>query len=389
MRDISTKAFLKAMDEVMAKEVDFILISGDLFNTAIPSIDHLKLVVSKLKEAKDRDMPVYMIAGSHDYSASGKTMLDVLNEAELIQNVVKGSVEEGKLKLKFTIDPKTGAKITGMLGKKGALETKYYEQLDKGNLEAEQGFKIFMFHTAIAELKPKDLEQMEAYPLSYLPKNFEYYAGGHVHYIFRKEIPDYGMITYPGALFPANFKELEKYGCGGYYIYDEGELSWHEVRVFYTESITINCEHKNPKEVEETAWNQFKDKDVESRIITIRLEGTLREGSITDINFKELYAKIYERGAYFIMRNMNKLKSPAFEELKVNQGSTEEIEESIAKEHAGQIRSESIDCLEEIETVKIILKALNTEKIEGETVPTFQNRIKEEMARIFRIDGTL
>ena len=31
-------------------------------------------------------------------------------------------VEDGKLKLNFTIDKKTGVKITGMLGKRGALE---------------------------------------------------------------------------------------------------------------------------------------------------------------------------------------------------------------------------------------------------------------------------
>ena len=41
MRELSTKAFLKAMDECLEKQVDFILFAGDLFNTSLPSVDIL------------------------------------------------------------------------------------------------------------------------------------------------------------------------------------------------------------------------------------------------------------------------------------------------------------------------------------------------------------
>jgi len=112
LKDISTIAFQKAIDKCMEENVDFILISGDLFNTSLPRIDNLKKVVSILKQLKDKNIPVYIIPGSHDYSPSGKTMLDVLEQAGLFVNVVKGEEIDGKLKLSFTIDQKTGAKIT-------------------------------------------------------------------------------------------------------------------------------------------------------------------------------------------------------------------------------------------------------------------------------------
>src|SRR3989338_9249366 len=129
LRDISTIAFSKAIDKCIEEAVDFILISGDLFNTSLPRIDNLKTVVSILNQLKKRGIPVYIIAGSHDYSPSGKTMLDVLEAEGLFINVLKGHEIDGKLKLDFTIDHKTGAKITGMLGKRYSLEKEYYKNL--------------------------------------------------------------------------------------------------------------------------------------------------------------------------------------------------------------------------------------------------------------------
>jgi len=83
IRDLNTKSFIIAMDRCMSESVDFILIAGDLFNTSFPPIDCLKIAAQKLKQVKDAGIPVYVIPGSHDYSPSGKTILDVLDEAGL------------------------------------------------------------------------------------------------------------------------------------------------------------------------------------------------------------------------------------------------------------------------------------------------------------------
>ncbi len=205
LKELPMQAFEKAIEKCMEEKVDFVLISGDLFNTSLPGIEYLKRTVRKLKGLKQKNIETYVIAGSHDFSPSGKTILDVLEEAGLIHNVVKGSIENNKLRLRFTIDEKTKAKITGMLGKKGMLERSYYESLDKTNLEKESGFKIFMFHSAISELKPKELEKMDSSPISFLPKGFDYYAGGHVHIVKDISLEGYKNVVYPGPLFPNNF----------------------------------------------------------------------------------------------------------------------------------------------------------------------------------------
>ena len=80
---LGIKAFEKAIDESIAKQADFVLISGDLFNSALPPIDKLKGAVIVLKKLKNNEIPCYIIPGSHDFSPSGKTMLDVLEHAGL------------------------------------------------------------------------------------------------------------------------------------------------------------------------------------------------------------------------------------------------------------------------------------------------------------------
>ena len=84
-----------------------------------------------------------------------------------------------------------------MLGKRGSLEKMYYEKLVTENLEKEDGYKIFMFHSGIDELKPKEMENIISQPLSLLPKGFDYYAGDYVHIVEDKQIEGYGKIAYP------------------------------------------------------------------------------------------------------------------------------------------------------------------------------------------------
>ena len=382
LRDISTKAFTKAVDLCVEKNIDFILISGDLFNTSLPNIDSLKETVLKLKELKDKNIPVYIIAGSHDFSPSGKTMLDVLENAGLFVNVAKGEVIDNKLKLNFTIDKKTGAKITGLLGKKGSLEKSYYKDLVREPLETEDGYKIFMFHSAITEFKPDDLEKMDSQPLSLLPKNFNYYAGGHPHYVFNKNEKDFGIIAYPGPLFPNNFRELEKLGNGGFYIVEDDKLEWQPIQIYNTYKIDIDCNHKSIEEVEEEFLKEIQDKEFIDTIVTIRLQGILKSGKPSDINFKEIFNKFYEKGAYFVMKNTNKLTTKEFEEIKIDKHSVEDIEESLIKEHLGQIKVKDLDIIKEEKLTKELINILNQERKEGERVTDFEKRINGEIEKV-------
>lgn len=402
MRELSTKAFLAAIDDCLKRNVDFILFAGDLFNTSLPGVDTLKVVTRKFKELQEKGIPLYCIAGSHDFSPSGKTMLDVLEQAGLLINVCKGSVhpETKKLHLHFTVDKKTGAKMTGLLGRRGLLDKTYYENLDLESLEQEPGYKIFLFHTTLTELKPKHLEHLESQPVSFLPKGFNYYAGGHVHHPTKIEQPNYGTLTYTGALFPNSFAEVEKYGKGGYYILETAEekadqaknplgpkeqqrIDWVPLEIIRHEPLILSCDGKSPEVISFEMLNHFENKDVKDTLITIRLMGTLDSGKITDIGFKEVFQKLMERGAYCILKNTSQLQAASFEEIKIKETSPETIEEELIKEHLQQLKT--FDKETELHLTKILLAVLNTAKKEGETTTDFQRRVEGEMDRLLQM----
>lgn len=385
LRDTSTLAFCKAIDKCIKEKVDFILIAGDLFNTSFPRLDNLKTVVSKFKQLKDLNIPVYIVPGSHDYSPSGKTILDVLEEAGLFVNVFKGVVEDGKLKLNFTVDKKTGAKITGILGKRGALEKSYYEKLVTEHLEKENGYKIFLFHSGIDELKPKEMENIISQPLSLLPKGFNYYAGGHVHIVDDKQIEGYGRIAYPGPLFPNSFAELEKLERGGFFIVEDEDVTWEPIQIYNVEKIPIDCNHKTPPQIKTEIFEKIKNKEYNNTIILIRLQGILESGKPSDIDFKEIFNALYDKSAYFVMKSSHAVQSKEFEEIKTDARNVEDLESFLIKEHLGQIKLENLSLEKEEGLIKTLMRILSSEKQEGETVPDFERRVTEEVSRILEM----
>ncbi len=369
LKDLSVKAFEEAIHKILDLNVDFILIAGDLFHTSIPSFDTLKATVKQLKILKDADIPVYVIPGSHDFSPSGKTMIDVFEEAGLLVNVYKGKVVDSKLKLNFTIDKKTGAKITGLLGKKGMLERAYYDQLDTAHLESEPGFRIFMLHTAITEMKPLDMENMDSMDSGKLPKGFDYYAAGHVH-IVEERVHGKGSIVYPGPLFPNNFRELEKLRKGGFYMYEDGDLSYLPVETVKTIPLPIDCSDLTPEQAESEIKERLKDTDVKGAIVMIRLFGALSTGKPTDIAMKDIFRQLYASGAAFVMKNTIKLTTPEFNDIQTEKRSIEEIEES------------AISALEAKGKINDLMRILSRERMEGEKVDDFTKRIIDDASRI-------
>jgi exonuclease SbcD len=382
---ISTEAFCRAVDISVERKVDFILICGDLFNTSIPGIDKLKTVAKKLRELRDIGIPVYLIAGSHDYSPSGKTMLDVLESADLLVNATKGEVRDGRLFLKFTTDAKTGAKITGVLGRRNMLDRYYYESLDRESLEKESGFRIFMFHTGLDEFKAKGMEHVDTAPLSVFPKGFDYYAGGHVHMVMDRQADGYGRIVYPGPLFPNSFSELEELHHGGFFIYDNGSMEFVPIMMYDTEHISLDCSQKSPEAIKQELAKEIGSREVQHKIVTIRLFGRISNGKLSDVDLRDIFAMLYERKAYFVMKNTNKLEAEGFEEIRVEHASVEEIENALIREHLGQVRVSGIDLAKEKELIVGLMKVLSAEKNEGERVIDFEKRIREEAGRIINI----
>ncbi len=381
MSSLVQEAFSEAVSTCLDEGVDFVVIAGDFLNTSLPSIDVVRDGVKELVRLKNSGIPTYVIPGSHDYSTSGKTMLNVLEEAGVVTKVNKMDRDyEDGLRLKFTEDPQTGAKLTGILGRRGALEKGYYEDLDREHLESEDGFKIFLFHSAIEELKPKRFEKVPGAPVSLLPKGFDYYAGGHVHMVEATDMDGYENIVYPGPLFPASFDELEELEHGGFYIYDDGDIERKDVMLKSVYKLRVDAENKSAEEVELELEDEVEKQEFVDTIVLVRVEGQLSSGRVSDIDFSKVFEEMYEKGAYFVMKNTSKLTTEEFEEVKVEQGTPEEIERRAIEEHTGQVETSFSD--EEKDMTRKVMKALGQEKDEGEKKYEYEERVQEEAKEV-------
>lgn len=373
MRELSFSHFDKAISTCVEEGVDFLLIAGDLFNTSFPSIEAMNRVTKGLRTLKDNNIRVYAIAGSHDFSPSGKTMIDVLETAGLLINVAKGEVVDGKLKLKFTEDI-SGAKITGIPGRANMLDKKYYEELIREDLELESGYKIFMFHTALTELKPKGMEKMESQPVSLLPKNFDYYAGGHVHITEEISLPGYRNIVYPGPVFPNSFSELEELQHGGMAIVEDGIPRRIKIKLIHVVKVPLFFDFLTPEEIRTKLFENIGKNNLKDAIALVRITGRLSEGKIADIKINEALSMAYEKGAYIVMKSIS-IKSKEFESIKIDASSAEDIESRLVSENP---KSSLIISL---------MHDLSAEKREGENSADFEKRILDAALKTFENEG--
>lgn len=407
LRDLNLKAFEKAVDLCIEEKVDFILISGDLFDTNIPDLYQVKRAVEKLRLAKEKGINVYLIYGSHDYNPNTISMIDVLESADLFEKVSKGEFKGDKLELQFVEDVKTGAKMTGLSGRKIGLEKEYFEALDVESLEQEKGFKIFLFHSSVTELNPGYIPEARSVPLSMLPRNFNYYAGGNIHKKIEGEFTDYPIVTYPGPLFGTDFRDLEDMAEAerrGFFIveFDDAVRNMRFVEVNISEVVyhVFDADKKTARQIEELLVEKAKDIDVKNKIVLLRVAGMMSSGRPVDIDFRRIKEILLDRGAVYANINRYALKSKEKIEVRVKGERKGEIEERIFKETMSgfkidpSIKNRKIRKLLEsrligekgIELAQNLLDALKMEKKEGETKADFHARVLHNALEITQLE---
>ena len=206
-----------------------------------------------------------------------------------------------------------------------------------------------------------------------------------MHIVNDAKIEGYGTIAYPGPLFPNSFSELEKLERGGFYIVEDKKLKWEPIQIYNIHKIIINCNNKNTEQIEQQINDEIKDKEFINTIVLIRLYGSLSSGKPTDINFKNIFERLYDKAAYFVMKNTNALTTKEFEEIKIDMKSVEDVEEKLIKEHLGQIKVKDFAEKEE-EITKELMEILSQEKAEGMTKPDFEKKIKDEAKKVLEFD---
>ena len=408
LKEMNLQAFIKALDECANANVDFIIISGDLFDTTLPDLTLVQKTVEKIKQVKDKGIPFYLTYGSHDFAANSVSIIDILNSTGLFSKVVNAELIDEKIRLEFTVDSKTGAKITGLSGRKLGLEKKYFEILDNANLEHEEGFKIFVFHNSIVEIRPATASYSEGVPISCFPKGFDYYAGGHVHECLKQNLKDYGTVAFPGALFGATFTDLEATAKGekrGFFLVDfEDKITgvrFVEVKISEVFLQEIDAKNKTANQVAKILEKTAFEADVKGKIALIKVTGELLTGKPSDINFNEIRQTLYNREA--VVANINHYNLSTAEKMTSGQIIGQNRQEIETKILSDMVKTFKIDpSLKETLKLKLekalyseaglsfatnMLNSLKIEKQDGETKKDFEERVLNSTLHLLKLEA--
>ena len=364
LKELNFTSFQRAIEICIREKVDFVLIAGDLFDSAYPPIDTLKDTFREFRKLAESKIPVFLIAGSHDYSASGKTFLDVLEKAGFCKNVASSEERNGKIILEPVIYKDVA--IYGYPGKKSGLEV---DDIERIRLQDAPGFfKILMLHTAIRDAV--GTLPIKAVDERMLPK-VDYLALAHLHIRYQKE----GRV-YCGPIFPNNLAELEELEGGSFYIVDQGTIKRQELKIKPVLSMTI--EITNALTVTEEILKRLEKETLRDRIIIVKLYGFLEKGKTSDIDFTKLEAYAKKQGAYVFLKSTTKLQV-AEQEITFDFSDTHDMENQIIRKfeegHPNVLNTHIIS----------LLRSLQIEKGEDEKSAVFEERLITETRKILSL----
>lgn len=377
LRDLNFESFRKVVDSCIQENLDFVLISGDLFDSAYPPIEILKEAFSEFRRLKDAGIPVFLIAGSHDFSSSGKTFLDVLERAGFCKNVESFEVQEdGRIKLKPTLYKNVA--IFGYSGKKSSMEI---QDLQKAYFDSVHPFTIFMLHTTIGDV-------VGSIPMEYLEKDklplANYYALGHIHQVFEKQEVN-SFYVYPGPIFPNNFQELADLNYGSFQMVDadlyRGTIKTQNIKIKLKEVVFIEVTIDNALSATEKIIHEIDKRNLKDKIVLLKLRGTIKQGKTGDINFEEIDSFIKKKEAFSFLRNISALEIQETE-IKLDPGldNIEKIEEKVFKEYEEKNPADFNKFLPQL------VSALSLEKHEDEKSQLFESRLMSEIKKILSIE---
>ena len=181
--------FNQAIDISIKDHVNFVLFAGDIFHIPNPSGTAIIQMANGLKRLKQNNIDSFFILGEHDISRIRTTPIPyVYHNLEFSKYIGQGNPIEYNGILLAGFDKIRKAEIP-------QYEEKFTE-IDK-TAQNHTGHKILMLHQGITEFN-KFAGELQS---TDLPKNFTYYAMGHLH---DKDVRQFshlnGPVAYPGSI---------------------------------------------------------------------------------------------------------------------------------------------------------------------------------------------
>ena len=270
-------SFNQAIDISIKDHVDFVIFAGDIFHTPNPSGTAILQMANALKRLKENSIDSFFILGEHDISRMRATPVPyVYHNLQFSKYVGNGKPVYHKDVMIVGFD-----KI-----RKNEMQSFEEKFRDLDTLAKQHsGHKILVLHQGVTEINQFAGELNS----SDLPKNFTYYAMGHLH---DKSIKNFeqlnGPLAYPGSTemtTSEGIKETEK----GFFEIDisskEVRLNWIKLdtRPQFSTKIKVEDLDVSISEVLEKISTLGKKPVVEIKIISKDVERDVVQTKISQI----------------------------------------------------------------------------------------------------------
>ncbi len=298
------RAFKKVMELSLAENPDFILISGDLFETYRPPPDAIRQAIEVLELARKARVKVYCIPGNHDlsYAKEHRRQGGILGLLDRLGYIVL--VKEGT-PYYHQRDGKAIAQITGLWYQGSNTIPRLKEVLARHREHYQNTIpipRILMLHAFLQEMFPSSPD-VRLGDLRALP--FDYVAMGHHHgYFFDKE----GLQVFnPGSTEHRSSNEWDtKDWLRGQDFNDEEDTFEYSMRNYIVARMIVDPENTPPSHIVEKDMTP-KQFQVRKKVrYIVKLGKITRDEAINKM--KEIIKKIDEPEACIAVKFIGELQ---------------------------------------------------------------------------------
>tara|TARA_B110001454_G_scaffold218553_1_gene246875 strand:+ start:118 stop:1245 length:1128 start_codon:yes stop_codon:yes gene_type:complete len=207
--DDTYNAFEQVITKCIEEKIDFLIITGDIFDRSHPANDAILFLMKQFLRLKENDIQSYFILGDHDQP---KTRQNAIHWIYSMTNSARHLGDSNPIKFKDVIlygfdHHDVGNDLDELIEKFKIIDTEVVKH---------NGHRILVLHQGLNDVH-KFAGELNA---SDLPKNFTYYAIGDIHKNFEKKY-DFlgGPLVYPGSIELASTEPIKE-SAKGFYIID-------------------------------------------------------------------------------------------------------------------------------------------------------------------------